>query len=207
MPSAHKISSLRWWLDLSFGFSAMEYAKVWILGSDLKATSAGREGAELQPAFLSSFCTHLCDCRVVTKPVQISPLLKSHTSSFLLNPLKAVYCGAKCLVRSDLVPFILSYPPYLQSLDYTIKFCSFAFQSLSPSSRCKQHAELQTWTTQNFSNANKMRVCQMENVWRWFLFGVTALQLKTLSRFFIVLTLLDPHPQLVTINWFVPQLS
>lgn len=46
--------------------------------------------------------------------IQISPLLKSHTSLCpppLPNPLKAVYRSAKCLVRSDLLPALPAISP------------------------------------------------------------------------------------------------
>lgn len=65
------------------------------------------DGAQPEPASLSSLCARLCDSQAAAKPTKskISALLKSGTP--LPNPLKAVYRGAKSLVRSDLLAYTI----------------------------------------------------------------------------------------------------
>lgn len=84
------------------------------------------DGAQPEPASFSSLCARLCDSQAAAKPTksEISALLKSGAP--LPNPLKAVYRGAKSLVRSDLLPSLPPPPPtHSQSLDYTIKIYIF----------------------------------------------------------------------------------
>lgn len=112
--------------------------------------------------FLLNLLLFLCCARIfAAKPSRSEspPLLNSPLPSILS---KAVYRGAKCLVRSALLLVILQYPPPSYKARITqLNSTVFAFQSLSPSSKHKQLAELRTSMAETFTTPTRV-VC----IWR-----------------------------------------
>lgn len=70
------ISSLSLQLDVGFVFSATDnvQALTFRIRFQNNIWKGGRDGAQLEPAFLSSLCVRLCDCQAVTKPTKSKSL-------------------------------------------------------------------------------------------------------------------------------------
>lgn len=130
-------------LSKTFHLSACDW--IWAMSSPPLACSSldflyaiskqhlegGREGAQLEPAFLSSLCARLCDCHKANQ-IQISPLLKSHTSlppaqsSQSCLPRSKVPCQIRSVARSPAIS------PAHEVRIIQLNSAFFAFQSLSP---------------------------------------------------------------------------
>lgn len=139
------VSSLSLWLDFLFVISASDNAHAltfWRL-SDFKTTSGGSSNL--------LFFLHCARIFVTVKQTQSQPnpnLFLVKISHFLFPPILSKLSTTAQSALLDLICCCLSCNiPSLLNLDYTIKLHSFAFQSLSPSSKHKQHTELWKWTT------------------------------------------------------------
>lgn len=139
-------------LSKTFHLSACDW--IWAMSSPPLACSSldflyaiskqhlegGREGAQLEPAFLSSLCARLCDCHKANQ-IQISPLLKSHTSLSPPPTLRPILSKLSTAEQSALLDQICrSFScniPGSRSPDYTIKLCIFCISKLKPSSEHK----------------------------------------------------------------------
>lgn len=97
------------------------------------------------------FFLHCARIFVTVKQTQSQPnpnLFLVKISHFLFPPILSKLSTTAQSALLDLICCCLSCNiPSLLNLDYTIKLHSFAFQSLSPSSKHKQHTELWKWTT------------------------------------------------------------
>lgn len=143
-PSFKRISSPSSWPDLGAVFLSPSpiTLKPRLCVRDFK-NNIWREGGEESSAWtclsLVIVAPRLCDCQAVTKP-RPNPnlsLVKTSHSSLLPILSKAVYRGAKCLVRSDLSPGAPAISPARRVGIIQLKSAFFAFQSWSPHQKDK----------------------------------------------------------------------